>query len=248
MEVTGARALRRILGVFAHPDDETTAAGGTITRYAREGVDVHVAIATRGEQGTLGTGGVTFKREELPAIREAEARSALNMLGAQPPIFLDYRDGELARVDYQRLVERVEAVMEKIRPDVVITWGPTGISHHDDHIAIHRATVEAFHRYIHSTMATMATNAKPRLYFIALPENTAKQLEMRLHQSEITPTVIVDIAEHKSLKIRALKTYVSQEDAQEIAEMFEAKDFDIEAFHQAHPPTPSGQVSSGFWE
>ena len=112
MEVTGPQALRRILGVFAHPDDETTAAGGTFTRYAREGVEIHVAIATRGEQGTLGTGGVTFKREELPAIREAEARSALNMLGAQPLIFLDYRDGELARVDYQRLVERVEAVME----------------------------------------------------------------------------------------------------------------------------------------
>ena len=131
---------------------------------------------------------------------------------------------------------------------MVITWGPTGISHHDDHIAIHRATVEAFHRYIPSTLATKATKAKPLLYFIALPEDVAKQLEMRLHQSEITPTVIVDIAEHKSLKIRALRTYVSQEDAQEIAEMFEAKDFDIEAFHQAHPPTPSGQVSSGFWE
>src|SRR2546427_6821969 len=44
------------LAVFAHPDDETSAAAGTLTKYAREGVDIHVVTATRGERGGLGTG------------------------------------------------------------------------------------------------------------------------------------------------------------------------------------------------
>ncbi len=53
----------RLLALFAHPDDETSAAAGTFTRYAREGVEVYVATATRGELGTLGGGGTTIRRD-----------------------------------------------------------------------------------------------------------------------------------------------------------------------------------------
>ena len=45
---------RCILGVFAHPDDETSCAGGTFSRYARAGVDVYVATATRGSRACWG--------------------------------------------------------------------------------------------------------------------------------------------------------------------------------------------------
>jgi len=63
---------RCILGVFAHPDDETSCAGGTLSRYARAGVEVYVATATRGEQGMLGTNGQVVTRTDLPRVREAE--------------------------------------------------------------------------------------------------------------------------------------------------------------------------------
>ena len=87
-------ARRCLLAVFAHPDDETSAAAGTFTKYAREGVDIHVVTATRGERGDLGTGDLKIERRDLPAIREAELRAALALYGANRPILLDYRDGE----------------------------------------------------------------------------------------------------------------------------------------------------------
>ena len=132
---------KRILAVFAHPDDETTTSGGTLARYATEGAKVFVATATRGEQGGLGTGGYEILRDDLPAVRQAEMRSVLQELGTEPPIFLGYRDQEVSSADFEESVAEVETVMERVESDVVITWGPTGISGHDDHIAVHRATV-----------------------------------------------------------------------------------------------------------
>jgi N-acetyl-1-D-myo-inositol-2-amino-2-deoxy-alpha-D-glucopyranoside deacetylase len=76
---------RSILCVFAHPDDETAGAGGTIARYTAEGVAVQVVTATRGEQGSLGPDDRVIGREELPIVRETELRSAMVVLGAHPP-------------------------------------------------------------------------------------------------------------------------------------------------------------------
>jgi LmbE family N-acetylglucosaminyl deacetylase len=235
-------ARRCILGVFAHPDDETTSSAGTLMRYARQGVEVHVVTATRGERGTLGTGGLAISREELPAVREAELRAVLEVIGARTPILLGYRDQELAQVDARLLANQVASVMGTVRPDVVITFGPTGISGHEDHIAIHEATVRAFRQY------RAEAQAEPRLYVIALPRELVEELDMQLHQIETTPTVLIDISEYKARKIAALRMYRSQEDAQEVAGMFEANSFDAEAFHQLYPPVANGLVSTGFWD
>lgn len=86
---------KRILAVFAHPDDETTTSGGTLARYAAEGAKVFAATATRGEQGGLGTGGYEILQDDLPAVRQAEMRSVLQELGTEPSIFLGYRDQEV---------------------------------------------------------------------------------------------------------------------------------------------------------
>ena len=237
-----SQTRRCILGVFAHPDDETTGCGGTFARYVSEGVEVHVATATRGEQGTLGTGGLRIEREDLPAVREAELRSVLELFGTEPPIFLGYRDQELMNANFPELVESVASVMRRVAPDVVITWGPTGVSRHDDHIAMHRATVEAFRRYV------AGADVQPRLYYIAISEELAEQFELDVDESETSPTVVVDIREHKAVKLQALRLYRSQEDAQELAEMFESKAFDSESFHQAEPPISQDGTASGFWE
>ena len=126
-------ARRCLLAVFAHPDDETSAAAGTLIHYAREGVDIHVVTATRGERGDLGTGDLTIERRELPAVREAELRAVLALYGAHPPILLDYRDQELITADFATLTQDVLRVMVSVQPEVVITFGPSGISGHEDH-------------------------------------------------------------------------------------------------------------------
>ncbi len=236
------RTRRCILAVFAHPDDETSSCGGTFTKYASQGVEIHVVTATRGELGELGTGGLVIDRENLPAVREAELRAVLELYGAHPPTILGYRDQELISVDFETLVQDVLRAMTRVLPDVVLTFGPTGVSNHDDHKAIHRATVDAFRRY-----RQHAANA-PRLYYVAIPEFVARQFEFDLHPSEMAPHVQIDIAEVKGTKLQGLRTYRSQADAQELATLFEADQFSQEWFHQADPPATScDALASGFW-
>ena len=86
---------KSILGIFAHPDDETSSAGCTFTKFAQMGANVTVITATRGELGTLGTGDLSVSREELPAVRERELSKVLSLFGANPPILLGYKDQEV---------------------------------------------------------------------------------------------------------------------------------------------------------
>ncbi len=233
---------RVILGVFAHPDDETSGCGGTFTRYAREGVEVFNVTATRGELGTLGTGGLRIEREELPRVRERELRGALERYGANPPIILGYRDQEVKDADPEELAGKVYAVMAEVGPDVVITFGPLGISRHDDHIALHGAAVAAFERYCEGA------GKAARLFYVAIPGEFLDEGELDLDGPEVDPTHCVDISETREVKLAALRGYASQEDAQQLAAMFEERGIAAEWFHQAIPPPDrSGGVVEGFW-
>ncbi len=233
---------RCILGVFAHPDDETSCAGGTFSRYAHAGVDVYVVTATRGEQGTLGTHGQVVTRADLPRVRAMELGTVLQLYGAKPPIFLGYSDQEVAHANADELVAKIAAVMAAVTPDVVLTFGPLGLSGHPDHVAVHHATVAAFHRYRHRTAA------QPRLYYKALLPSAMQALGLTLTGPEVQPTVVIDISAQKALKVRALRTYTTQEDAQRLAELIEQAPWAVEAFHQAYPPTSTRVLATGFWE
>ena len=163
-------------------------------------------------------------------------------VGARPPIFLGYRDQEVAHTNADELTATIAAVMAAMTPDVVITFGPLGLSGHPDHVAVHRATVVAFHRYRHSTIA------QPRLYYKALLPAAMQVLGLRLVGPEVQPTVLIDIAAQKALKMRALRTYTTQEDAQRLAGLIEQSPWAVEAFHQAYPPVSAGVLATGFWE
>jgi LmbE family N-acetylglucosaminyl deacetylase len=230
-----------ILGVFAHPDDETSCAGGTFSRYAQAGVEVYVATATRGEQGTLGTNGQVVTREDLPRVRAMELCAVLQLYGARPPILLGYRDREVSHANTDELIANIATVMAAIMPDVVITFGPMGLSGHLDHVAVHRATVAAFHRYRHRA-------TPPHLYYKALLPAAMQALGLTLAGPEVEPTVLIDIAAQKALKVRALRTYTTQEDAQRLAGLMEQSPWAVEAFHQAYPPVSAGVLATGFWE
>ena len=236
-----SKSQRAILAVFAHPDDETSAAGATMARYVREGVGVYVATATRGELGALGTNGMVVTREDLPKLREQELRSVLQLYGVKPPFLLGYRDQEVERAPFEEVIAKVLTIMRQVQPDVVITFGPLGISRHADHLAIHMATVDAFHRYRRETAR------EPRLFFTAIPAETAQRFELNLFGPEVSPTILVDTKETVALKVKALRTYRSQEDAQWLAEVFEKQAPAVEAFHQAWPPVANGTVATGFW-
>ena len=233
-----------ILGVFAHPDDEATACGGTFSRYSPEGVEIWVVTATRGERGTLGTGGLVIPREELPQVRQREQQEVAKLLGVRRVLYLDYTDGEMQDALQEEVMEKVLRVMEQLRPEVVITFGPQGISRHGDHVAVSRAATEAFHRYRQASGLTR----EPSLYYVAIPKEFVEQFAMELDGVETQPTTVIDIAQQKALKIQAIRSYRSQEDAQQVAKMFEEMPTaGSEYYHQAYPPVDDGSVKTGFW-
>ena len=203
---------------------------------------VHVITATLGEMGTLGSGGLTIDRNDLPAVREQELRSALEMYGAEPPHLLGYRDQELSLAEPAEVAGKVLAVMRSVRPDAVITFGPTGVSRHDDHIAIHRATVAAFDEY------QVDTEGTPRLFYVAIPKELAARFDMEIEGPEGEPNVLISTDGFKKFKVRGLRGYRSQEDAQEFADFLEKEDYPHEAFHMVRPGLPNGVVLDGLFE
>lgn len=144
-----------LLAVLAHPDDESFGMGGTLALYAKRGVKVHLICATRGEVGDVseeylkGFGSVAEKRE-------AELRCAAGILGLTGVYYLGYRDSgmpgtpdnlhpnALTAAPLAKVVDDLVPYIRRIKPQVVVTFDPIGGYRHPDHIAIHKATVEAF--------------------------------------------------------------------------------------------------------
>ena len=124
-----------MLAIFAHPDDETLCAGGTLAKYASTGADVRVVSLTRGGAGQIRDAGAAT-RATLAAAREREFHAAGKELGLTETRCLDYPDGELPHVDPRVLVELASRLLDELDPDVVVTFGPDGFSGHPDHVAV----------------------------------------------------------------------------------------------------------------
>jgi LmbE family N-acetylglucosaminyl deacetylase len=131
-----------LLAVFAHPDDEAFGTGGTLAKYAAQGCDVHLVMATRGEAGEISDPQLASPAN-LPSVRERELRCACQTYGIHPPRFLDYLDGQLPVVNQGQAVGKLVKIIRELRPDVLITFGPDGIYGHYDHIAVHHWCVAA---------------------------------------------------------------------------------------------------------
>jgi LmbE family N-acetylglucosaminyl deacetylase len=138
-------ALGTIFGVWGHPDDESYLCAGVMARAVRAGDRVVCVTATRGELGS--------PDEErwpsgapLAAVRTAEMEAALAHLGVTEHHWLDYPDGGCASVDQDEAVRRVTELMAEVQPDTVLTFGPDGMTGHDDHKAVSRWATEAFAR------------------------------------------------------------------------------------------------------
>ena len=136
----------RLMCLLAHPDDESLGLGGTLARYAAEGVETFVVTATRGERGRYGDLPERPSLAEVGRLRERELRAAARVLGVQEVVFLDYIDGDLDRVPPEEAIERIAAELVRVRPHVVVTFGPDGAYGHPDHIAISQFAAAAVAR------------------------------------------------------------------------------------------------------
>lgn len=133
----------RLMAVLAHPDDESLGVGGTMAKYADEGIETYLVTATHGEYGWFGAEEDNPGPEELGKIRETELQNAADVLGIQEVVFLDYVDGQLDQADHDEVIGKIVQHIRRIKPDVVITFDPYGAYGHPDHIAISQFTTSA---------------------------------------------------------------------------------------------------------
>jgi LmbE family N-acetylglucosaminyl deacetylase len=165
---------QRLLGVFAHPDDESFCAGGTFARSVAQGAEVMVVSATRGEAGQIRSPG-TATRRTLGRVREQELQHACQRLGIQHARCLNYADGTLKDVDQEALVKDIVCLVRSFCPDVVITFGSDGGYGHPDHIAISAATTAAClrsgdgHQFPEQMVAGLAPHYPEQLYYSHFP-------------------------------------------------------------------------------
>jgi LmbE family N-acetylglucosaminyl deacetylase len=162
----------RLMAILAHPDDESLGNGGTLARYAAEGVDVTLVTATRGQRGWMGDPAANPGLDALGREREAELRAAARTLGLREVVLLDYVDGDLDQADTEQVICELVAQIRRVRPQVVLTFGLDGAYGHPDHMAISQLTTAAIvraadPRYGHRC-STRAPHAVSKLYHMAM--------------------------------------------------------------------------------
>ena len=163
----------RLMGILAHPDDESLGIGGTLAHYAAEGVETYVVTATRGERGWNGPPDDYPGLEGLGKIREVELNGAVAVLGVRGLTYLDYIDGDLDRADPREVIARIVRAICEHKPQVVVTFAHDGAYGHPDHIAISQFTTGAIVCAADS-LYTAALGLQPhrvsKLYYMALDQ------------------------------------------------------------------------------
>jgi mycothiol S-conjugate amidase len=175
-----------LLGIFAHPDDESFGPGGTLARYAAEGKDVHVIIATDGIAGSIEDANAVNGHATLAAARSRELSNAAVALGVASIWSLPYRDSgmrnsadnehpsALIQQPLEQTVAEILGYVRRLRPHVIITHDPFGGYGHPDHIRVCEATTAAFHLARRDFAASEDYRGPQKLYYSAFDKRILK--------------------------------------------------------------------------
>lgn len=169
--------MRRILGLFAHPDDEIFCSGGLMARTVRDGGQAGVVSFTRGEAGQIRRADLA-RRSTIGAVRAAELAAAGEVLGLDHARCFGFPDGRLTEVDRGELVRAARAAIEEYRPDTVISFDESGAYGHPDHIVMSEVALEAaplcagVERVLHATFPRSPSLLLELLcdWLVSLPE------------------------------------------------------------------------------
>ena len=181
-------STKRLLGLFAHPDDEGSLSGALL-KYSISGVETGLVCATRGEVGEIADPALATP-ENLGQVREGEMRAAVEVLGVHNLWFLGYRDSGMAgtpenqdprafaQANAAEVVGKLVAIIRQFRPQVMVTFDESGAYGHPDHIAIYRHTTSAFYaaadavQYPEHGPAHMVS----KLYYTAFPRSFVREI------------------------------------------------------------------------
>jgi LmbE family N-acetylglucosaminyl deacetylase len=175
--------VRRVACVFAHPDDDTYGVAGSLALHASDELQLTVIMATSGGAGRIADPSLAT-RETLGRVREAEDVASWRALGFDPDVrFLRHPDGGLARIPREHLVLEVRDLLEETAPEVVVTFGPDGITGHEDHVAIGAVATEAFQ----ATRTSSSGQAFSRLLHNVVPQSSLDRLNVLFRERGLEP-------------------------------------------------------------
>lgn len=213
-------AGRTILAIFAHPDDESIACGGTLARAADAGARVVVLCASRGEAGSV-CDPTLVPDGDLGRVRTHELRDAAAVLGVAELIVMDHPDGDLRWDHVPELHHEIVTTIERYRPDAVITFAEDGLYWHLDHIGVHERTYTA--------VRSLGPEAPP-LYYVTMPQGIMRAVVEAAHAKGGAPpdsslwgiapdafgdaatpaTFVVDVRSYISRKLAAIRCHRTQ--------------------------------------
>jgi LmbE family N-acetylglucosaminyl deacetylase len=206
--------MKPLVAVFAHPDDEAFGPGGTLAAFAKER-DVYVICVTDGDAGQNSS----TKTKSLAEIRKEEIQESTQILGVKKVFFLGYKDGTLCNNIYHEIAKKVEKIIQPIKPEIVLTFEPRGVSGHIDHMAVSMITSFVFeHAAFVQQLWYYCLNKEARglqqKYFIYFPPG--------YKDSEIDK--VVDVSAVWEQKIAAMHKHESQKhDIDRILKTFEKR-------------------------
>src|SRR6266849_1259216 len=181
-------STKRLLGIFAHPDDEGSMSGAWL-KYNTLDIGTGLVCATRGEVGEIADPALATP-ENLGEVREGEMRAATEVLGVHNLWILGYRDSgmagtpenqdplSLAQASAAEVVGKLVGIIRQFRPQVMVTFDETGGYGHPDHIAVYRHTTSAFYaaaddaQYPEHGPAHMVS----KLYYTAFPRSAIRAM------------------------------------------------------------------------
>ena len=215
-----------LVAIFAHPDDEAFGTGGILTKYAKEGVNVHLVMATRGEAGEVGNPTVT-PTKPISLLREQELRCACECYGLKNLHLLGFMDGQTTMVPPSEAVYKLVELLRQLKPQVVISFGPEGVYGHFDHLAVHRWSIAAVklaaetdrwpeigptHQvakfYHRATAQAQVTDMKERLGREAIFMDGIPFPFIGYSMEQIT--TMINVKEYAQTKLEAIRCYASQ--------------------------------------
>jgi len=210
---------RTILAVFAHPDDESIACGGTLARLSDAGVKLVLLCASRGERGSVSDRAL-IAGDDLATVRSRELQQAARVLGIGEVIICDHPDGDLRWAEVPQLHVEIVLAIQNHKPDAVITFGDDGLYWHLDHIGVYERTytaVKSFGPYApplycvtmkHGVMTELVQTAMAN--GLALCSNPFDIEPDAFGEGAKPPTLLIDVQDWVPRKMAALECHRTQ--------------------------------------